>query len=551
MRIIPIFLFLLILFSSAAYSAEIAFIPYRMSHSTEKYSSSDGRDYASLLSIYASVQKEADVVSENQLFLDMEKTGMKAGGVITQEHLALLGRTRFLDYIVTGTLYKSSEGFSASSILYSVNAGKVIINTRVSSDTLTGLAEKDARELLVLMKDKKAAEKNTYDFVFAIDLSYNMRSSWEGIKDSIQFLSSEFIDRRGCDTRIYILTFSGTVGRMKTFVSDNSALEIRKWLSGLYPAGEETGRNFTEAMKYSARNIRWRKKALKRMIVISGTERDHFKMSKDYPLRLAGKGVVIDTVSAGRAGEKNLSSLGRLAEAGRGKHYSVSYHQQVFDSEGRAIHLFMERSRIFKTGIYPAEWKKGLFQKSPFDRGFAEPVNYLSEVRSGSRAIYPDEISSVFSDSENVTLLRKKVVENNLVEIMRSVSSSISADDDKQKQGRAMLSGNGVSFWADIPDKEWLDFYESMKISGSMFWLGVRIREDDKELYGISILPVISVKPGDNVPGLIRSDISSIIKNHSLYRKRGFLKPPVWFVKLKVHEIKNELQKNDVRGGLE
>ena len=191
------FLISIIILPFPAFS-EIAVFPYRIDNPSTEFNEQISWEYARLLSLATLVKKGLEIYSPRDVEADFRRHALDPQGTITDEHLQLLGKTRYLDHVLLGTLYKTRRGYISESFLYSVREKRVVGKARVSAKNLYKLAEKEISDIFILHPNKRKSrkEEKPFDGVLLVDLSYYVSREWsdvrEGIKSTVRAMSGDW-----------------------------------------------------------------------------------------------------------------------------------------------------------------------------------------------------------------------------------------------------------------------------------------------------------------------------------------------------------------------
>jgi len=393
---------IIVLFSAAlpAYSS-IAVLPYRIAGET----GISGEEYSRLLSLTALLIKEIEVQSPHETSIGMRDLGINFN-TQSAEDLNIFGQKYRLSYILTGTLRKKGKIFISDNIVYSVKGGRIISRFSSSDEDLFRGAEKSIRSSFIDVPDRSGKDRVTEtDIAVLIDLSYNTKTEWEDIKNSLIAMASRLIEQNNFNTRIYILPYSDRRSFESAAIYSNSITELRKGLNALNPAGSPDRNNLSRVLNYSIKNIKWRSSALKKIIIINNSSAEELFFPEKSAFDAKRKKIIIDIISGGRMIDKK-NSLERLADITEGSAYSISYHQKVYDTSGAEYHLYMERSRIFQSQALFHQWRSGLLIKGRASLNYKGP----DEIYHQFSEISPDKMAEIFSQSAGNRIIQQDSV---------------------------------------------------------------------------------------------------------------------------------------------
>jgi hypothetical protein len=473
--------------------------------------------------------------------------------VITKDDLDLLGRTRRIDYFLAGSLSRKGGKYVSESVLYSVREGRVIARAAVEDEDLLSLAGKEIREALVPFRNRKTAREPdtgaTEDVLFLLDLSYLMNADWPAVKEAVAGYAAELIDTRRADTRVYIVPFSDRNAYASSSVSVNSISSVRSELDKLKPAGGAGAEQFIQSLKYSLNSVRWRQGG-RTMIIISNSSFAS-REAETYAVTARKKGILIHAVSLGRIPGEGSEVLDRIASANGGVHAHASYHQRLFNAGGEPVEVYMENGRLFKSAYPDRDWKNGLYEPGTQGRRRGSPKSFLDEIffSGKGKAVVPYALPEAYARVSMERIINQGLLENNIdVLVRRAVRAAPDrGTSPRAGAGRVLISDGKVSFWMDVPDGEFMDYFENRQKAGSQVLIGVMVKKDPGATYGVSLVPRLRGLAGDLVPQSVRAGLGDIVKRADYYTTRGVSYPPVWFITVKVESAERARAKGDVR----
>ncbi|MCP4135491.1 MAG: VWA domain-containing protein [bacterium] len=549
--IIQIFLFILL--AGALSAEEIAIIPYRVNNPSIYLPEKTGEEYAKLLALVSRAKKGVKITSPVVLKTDLNRLGIKPQGTITGEDLNHLGRQNHIDYILIGSLSRVGKQYISESRVYSVKGKERIAKFRVKSKSLFRLAEEEVSRALAQYEDINLRDeplgKQNMDALFLIDTSYKINCDWKAVKKSILSFSSQAIDTMGINTRVYLVPFSDRVSYNKSRVTVNSISLLRTELNRLKPVGKTGAKSFRRALRYAVKNTRWRKEAGKILFIISNSNLNKTRFPQQYSIIARKRGVRIYTLALGDLTAKNNTVLQRLAQMTGGKHYTVSYHQRLYDHNGNKVEVYMQKKRLFTSKIYYREWKEGLLTGNKFRASYGKPRDFLDEIYYDKKKyrLKPDTIAEVYPRITGEYVVNNEKLETNLEQLFKNIWEAFYNKNRimKKSVGKVLLSDGKISFWVYVRNRKSFDFYRNRK--RFYFPLGVEIRKDRKQPYGIAFVPRITNVQSGNIPAMVTAKLSNIIKKRGYYMSKGMLYPPIWFVRVKVENIKSFKKVKDIR----
>ena len=533
--------------------AQIAVIPYKINNSSVNFPETMGGQYSRLLSVAAFIAKEIDeIVSPLDIETDLERMKLNSQEVITRDDLDLLGRTRRIDYFLTGSLAKKANGYQSESVLYSVRDRKIIVRVRVEDADLFKLAEKEVREAFVQYRYRSLPRDSAamnMDAVFLLDTSYGMNHDWKSVKNAIIEFSSKCIDTLRIDTRIYIVPFSDRHAYSTSSVSINSIPNVRRELENLNPSGGPGSENFIQSLQYAVLNIRWRDDARK-MIVIMADSSISAGTADKYAVLARNKGVSIISISLGKIAGDQSEVYDRLATITGSVPVHAAYHQKIYDSKAESQELFLENGRLFTSNFPDSEWRKGLFAEKNKAQGYGKPKSFLEEIffNDARVPVFPNTMADSYSRITVKRIINKENIDDNIGSLLdrfldtggkRKVAAGII--------GKALVSDGKVSFWIYSNNKDCMTFLENGQKSGFYVTIGVTVKKDQGAAYGVTLVPLITNLGSSYVPEILKAGLSDIIKQSEYYTTRGLFYPPVWFVSVKIDTTERLHGGKDIR----
>ncbi len=543
---------ILVLIAPAVLHAETAVLPYRVANPSDSLPDEKGVEYAKLLSLAAHISKRDLVITPPGLVEgDLNGLGIDASDTITSDDLVRLGRRGRIDYILLGTLSRTKGTYRSESVIFGVGERKIIARIKVSGSSLFKLANAEIREAFVQYGDRKrTGGGSSLDIAFVVDMSYAMSADWSAVKRGIYGLSSLAVDTLGIDSKIYFIPYSEKITSQMSFASHNSLLGVKKNLRNMTPTGPSSGSAFDRSMTYAVKNIPWRQSAKKMIFMIAASDLKGSRTAEQEGIRAGKMGVIIHSLSLGRSGGGNDSLLQSIADAAGGMSINAVYHQQVFDKDGVPVELYMEGGRLFRSEVYDGVWKDGVTERKGGGR--------YRKVREGFEEIHleqrgapadPHGIPDLFSRVTLTPVLNAGKLMNNIDRAMEKAAgrSLRTGRGDPVPLGKVLISDGGMTFWTSVRDPREMKFFLEKKGQPFPFHLGVAVRKEPGEIYGISLIPEAFGVTSDFIPDMIKTSVGDIIKRKQYYMNEGLFFPPVWFIDAKVEEVVNTGGKGDVR----
>jgi len=542
MKIILVFTVFILSVSQAF--ASIAVIPYRDNAYDSRIS---GKEYARMLSLGILLMKDTDVLSPEEAEIGMKQLGINPEKSVDADDLNAFGIKYNLTYILLGSISKKNGEFSFDNVLYSVRDKKVVSRNNNSSRDIYRLVQLEVKDTLINFGKKKAVTGKTQaDIVFLIDTSYNISDEWGDVRNSISGFSSALISRLNIDTRVYLVPYSDRKSYESVTMHQNSIKELNETLAKLQPGGGSSLEKFTTLLNHSLKNIKWRNAASKEIYIINNSKLDGMFVPERYAVEANKKGIHINVISIGRI-TNEYTDMERLSSLTKGKNFSISYHQRVFDKSGTRHDLYLQRGRIFHSTAAYNEWRKGILSSAGKNPKYVKPPESLDEVFHTKTQLTPDKLIQTFSEYTGTVIMQKEALQNNLEELVSSMQGSLSKSSGTAYHGRALISDGKVSFWVKVKDSKIMDIFDRQARNGFYVKTGFNIKKSDGDAYGIELIPVTADITSDYIPDLAKTTLTDIVKNQEFFITKGLGSPPVWFVDVKIDNVERYDQKVDVR----
>jgi hypothetical protein len=536
--------------AAGALFPETAILPYRVENPSEFLTVEQGADYARLLSLAAVVSKrELVIASPGLLEGDLKGLGIDPASVITAEDLSRLGRRGRFDYILLGTLTKVKKSYRSESVLFSTAERRICGNFRVSARSLFKLAEAEMKEAFVQYRDRKSArESSTLDLAFVVEMSYAMGGDWISVKRAVYGLASRAVDTLGIDTRIYFIPYSKKAAAQSGFAVHNSLNQLRKNLEAQTPTGASGG--FDRALEYAVKNIAWRQGAKKIIIILAASGFPDSRVAEQYGVRAGKMGIAVHGISGGAMRDDQDTVLERLADASGGMNLGVAYHQRAYDKDGGAVELYMEGGRLFRSDLYVKSWKDGIAASGKHRRN-RKAGDRFEEIFLERRGIAPDphNLPDLYTRVTFNPVLNAGKLYNNIDSVLLRVAerSLQKGTGTAGPVGKVLLTDGTISFWSSIGDAGEMRFYREKKGYPFPFPLGIIIRKNPADTYGISFIPAAKGITSDFIPALVKTTLNDIIQKKEYHMNEGLFFPPVWFIDARVEEVVQTGGMGDVR----
>lgn len=546
--IIRIVVMLIVLAGTAAH-ADVAILPYRVKNPSDSFEMHTGVEYAKLLTVAVSLKSTLPVFPQRDVSTALKTFKIDTQKLITAEDLVLLGEGKFIDYILAGTIAKLDRGYVSESVLFSVREKRVLAKTKINADTLFELAEREVRESFPqFAKKQRDTVKKNLDIAFMIDMSYSIDNEWGAIQEGITDISRNYMGTEGIDSRVYIVPYSDRYTFDKSFVAVNSMKTLTEGLGKLKPVGAFKKDSFEKALRYAVQSIIWRNDAGHILVIINNSPIPLTGFPERYALVARKKKILINSLSLGKLKYDTSELQDQLAHISGGRHEFAAYHQRLFDKDGKSIDVYFEAGRLFYSLYGAANWHDGILTVNPYQPGMARVRGGLDEIHdNGSGKLKnPYTIPEIYPLLADGHIVSHQKLETNIPRLLRKMIT-ITAGEDMKTAGRVLLSDGTISMWADIPDAAFLEFYRQRMQSGLYSTLGVSMRNDSASPYGISVVTVENRLNSDDVPKILKTGFSEMMKDREYHMYKGLLSPSVWFVTVKVLQIKAYRQRRDIR----
>ena len=526
--------------------AEIAVIPYKIDAPSKDFPVSLGGEYARALAAATVIMLDMEVHSPRDIEMDLEKWKLDPQGAISREELDSLGKSRYVDAFLVGTLYKSRGEYIAESILYSVRSRNITSRTRVRARSLPELAEKEVRAVFPgKERSRGSSPAGKIDITFVMDLSYGVKSDWARIKKGVRALSSEIsADWRG-GTRVNLVPFSTAHTIHPAGVGLKSALALSRALGDIAPKGGNNEKTVEKALADAVSNVPWRSDARKIMVVVSGTPFPRGTRLQHYAHFAKRKGITVWTVALGDVSGEGREYLRELSVIGGGLHADAAYHQKLFDAKGDEINVYLEGGRLFTSTVYDKRWRSGLYEEARRGSTRARSRDFLRELfyDDGKLSLRPATLEKIYTELTAKRLINTSDVSGNVSDVLLSLAGKHFAWTGKgapRSLGRALVYQDRTSLWIDINTEKDLSFFLDREKTGTVFPLGVVVKKKRDYPYGMMFDPrfYVTKLTADYIPSMLKADLDTIIGKSGYYSGNGMLNPPVWFLELKVEQVK-------------
>lgn len=559
LKITSIAAYLFITALSAYAQLEIEVIPYKIENPTPGFTLKEGREYAKLVSLAAAIKKDIIIYPHEKVYSAMEKLSISPQSVITENDLIMIGEQGRADYILIGTLSQSGGTYKSGSILYSIREKRILSKSNVSAGSLFSSAEEEVNEIFFGFPNKRRSfPDNHIDTAILLDLSLQIASEWDSIKKGIRDFADSISDNWAIDTKINIIPFSGKHTLKDTITGISSAISLDNNLKNLMPGGAMSYNNFEKALSFSIKNIPWRRKSDKLLIIITNSEDAESRFPQRYAMSAKLKNIAVRTISLGLLKGEALESMKEFSVISAGRHSTAAYHQRLFNENGNPVDIFYQGGRIFNSLVFDKRWKDGLFtnNKEKNYSNWEKPRPFLNEIFFNTEKynITPYNLEKNYPLITGSAIISSAGLENNIDSIMRNIGDSFEytsgAFKFKKSIAKAQISDGNISLWIRIKEDDDLEFFRAQAARSSFFPLGAVIQKNPDEPYGISLHPdsYITGFTDEYLPQLIKTSLTTAIKDPYSLINNGLFTPPVWFLNVKIERIEKYKNEQDIRG---
>lgn len=529
---------------------ETAILPYRVVNPSEFFPESSGAEYSRILYLTATLKKKVLIATPESVEIDIQRLRLEP--VITDEEVELLGRTRQFDYVLSGSLSRVKDRYISRTRLYAVRDRKVILETENASRDLFSLAVMDVNDAF---SGYPAAEKKRVsreiDIAVLLDSSYSMKDDLKNVKQGISALFASLVDARGYSTRMHILPFSDRVSPERAVISAETPVSLRQGLSRVKALGKSGSEELAGSFRYALKNIRWRRDADRLMILITNSSAARSIQLEDQAYTAQRMKVPVFSVICGRVTDRGAHPVRRISEMTGGRTFTMTYHKSFIGASGRKGDLYLERGRLFYSPVHTGSWKDGLLKEDPLNPAYLRFDDKFQEMRNeiDSSGVNPDTMIAAYQKAALEPVLKENPLESNAVNLFESMVVKYTGGfiAEKEPVARVLLSDGRVSFWAGVYDRETAAFFSGKERDGYFFPLGIIVREDSRENYGLAFEPCITGIASADIPAAAKTDISRILANRDEHLSRGIASRSLWFVSVKVEAVEYAGVQRDFR----
>lgn len=544
---------ILVFFLAATVSpaAEIAVMQYRVDNPAGEFTAAKGADYARLVGIAAHVGKGMKVYNPYQLERDLSGMGIDPSKKLTLDDMTLFARSRFVDYIASGRIVRMEKGFLAESILYSVATKSLVAKTSVRSDSYLKLATMDCAQLFSLITSPAGRSgAAAHDVVVLFDASWNMKDEFDEMKGAVKdFALGLFAAAPG--SRVFVVPYNDR-NPLKAMREPATALpSMESALAAVKLAGGNADKSFADALSFAVENTRWSASAARSIMVIANSPFADSLNASRFARKAANKRIRVHAVTLGNVAAEDSIRYARLADMSSGASFDVTYRQTVYDYAGKPFQLYFERGRLFESSAGDASWKNGILTYLERRRfGYAKGPAYATEVITRSR-VTPYRMMELYRREGGRRLAGNTGIESNARHLAASLPRLVfsGGPSSGRVSARVLLSDGAVSLWTDVTDADALDFFRKRRDAGISGMIGISPVPKKDESYGFAFSPgrIVWQLTADHLPDSLRTNLPAIAADPGRYYDNAFLKPPLWFVSVKVSEIREGAGAGDIR----
>ena len=529
--------------------ADVAVLPYKVESTSPSVSEETGNQYAMLAGVAARISRGLDIYSPDMLERDMKSLSIDPRGVVDRKQLQLLGKTRYIDYIQTGTIMATGKSFKVKSILYSVARDTIVVRCEEEASTLFDLAEKETSELYFQFPESKwKGSPEGVDMVVLVDNSYNMSHEIDEVRAGIVAMADAASMKWASDTRVFVIPLIGTSPSSRGVEPATAPYSLQRKLKTLEPEKGSSVQNVPKWVSHLSRSFRWRKDALKSLCLVLNTRGVDYSVLHRYRYMLQNRGVTVNVIAGGKLHLRDRKSLQQMAASAKGAYYDITYHQRVFDLQGNAIDVFLEGGRLLHGQVPGDRWEDGvLIRRGTGTMASATPKGFVDEIFYENRVqiLEPYDLEKEYQRISGKKILGSKKLEQNTERLLKMTGEKTGERQPGTGQGviaRVMLTNEEQSVWVNVIRQEDLDYFKRQKNTGNIFLLGVSPVPQPAAPYGLTFSPYhfVTGMTGQYIPGLMKVSLKDIIVRQDHYRQEGLFSPPIWFIDVKVTEIRRE-----------
>jgi hypothetical protein len=527
--IIIFFLFLLKLASAA----ELAVIPYHTESVSRSIKVTEGNDYAKYVGIASAANTNVDLYQHYQLIRDLKTFGISTKSVLLEDDLELIARRRMLTYVISGTLYAVDDGYRSKSFLYSASRGSIIAKSDSTADSLGKLAEIEASKLFKFALSTRDLSQKKIDSAVIIDTSFNIAEEYNSFKEILlQHYQSIYSSYPGA--YVYIQPFNSAT--LPAPLRSTNFAGFKNNISSLKVQGGNNNEVLRRVLLSLSTNMQWRRGSTRYALLISNSPVTNSSLVILPSNRAKVKQIEIHSITGGRIRGDSYTAFENVSSITGGSISQLVYHQMFYGAQNRESHFYYQSGRLFRSGRNFDGWEKGNF-------------NSLEQIFVKNEEIDPYTIEKYYRTQLNGVVVERNNLENNMDYISKNILKKYTGAENRSLAGRVLFQQLSQTLWSDVSDQAVLEIMKKQSASGTNFILGVRIVRDNRSPYGYAFHPGM-YKTGftiDDIPEELLINLETLLKTPEYYAEEGFLDPPLYFVNVKVMEVKENRIEQDIR----
>jgi len=365
------------------------------------------------------------------------------------------------------------------------------------------------------------------------------------IKQGISEAAAGIAQRGKTSYRIYLVPFSSDYGFDKASVSE-SLPALAGNLAKLKPSGTCTDAAFGTSLRYAIKNILWRANASRRIVIITNSPVSSKAFPEQYGMIAKKSNLTVDSIILGKLTYDSAVQPLSISSASGGLGSYVSYYQRIVTADGSSRDVFFERGRIFFARTFTG-WRSGILRGNVYMPALASPLEGLDEIYGDKKAADPYSLASVYASRSGERIIDKGPLDNNIVQLINVSASKCRGDAGNAPSGVITVSDGSTSIMVDVFGDTDMRFFTTKSKTGEFFTLGISVADDKDSPYGIRPAAVSRDLTQEDISPLISVSIKDLVQKKDYYAANGFLKPPVWFIRVYVQSARQYFEKKDIR----
>ncbi|MFW5808561.1 MAG: hypothetical protein ACOCWH_05880 [Spirochaetota bacterium] len=513
---------------------ELGVIPYRLESSGMPVSQEITGEYPKYIGLASTVGRKLELYKHYQLKRDMRSLGITAADALTEDECALLAKRRMLSHIISGTVYRVDDGYLARSFLFSASQNTIVARSNVKGRTLAELAEADAVQLFRFDMKQAASKQKTYDSAVLLDTSFNMSEEFAAVREGLlSHYGNLFADWPR--SRLYIQAFNS----LQTAESPkelSSRASLRDFLGSVSLRGGNTDDSIRNSLRSLVSNIPWRNRTQKYALLITNSPvRDTTSFIR-YVNAASSRNITVHVLLGARVDSGSRAGYVNIAEPTGGRVMDLTYHRVFRDHQNREQHFYYRAGRIYTSAEEYVQWRTN------------RPLASLQQQFPGQSRITPYSFDDVYRKQMDGVIVSSSSLESNAAFLLNDLYAGYSRQESGSV-GRVLFEELGTTIWSDVADARMLESFQKMKQAGMTFIIGVRLVPDGRSPYGYSFHSRMyeSAYGIDDVPRDLVVPLKKLLSAPEQYAGSGFLKPPLYFINVKISEVRSQTEKRDIR----